>query len=82
MKLSKIVQLSEYGINDFSELNLANPENIHGFTFQGVVIHLGSLKGLEEKADPASQVLKEIARSGNRVRYIDRKSRVPVFRVE
>lgn len=80
--LEFLVQLSEYGINDFSELNLANPENIHGFTFQGVVIHLGSLKGLEEKADPASQVLKEIARSGNRVRYIDLKSRVPVVKFE
>lgn len=80
--LEFLVQLSEYGINDFSELNLANPENIQGFTFQGVIINLGSLKGLEDKADPASQVLKEITRSGNRVRYIDLKSRVPVVKFE
>ena len=51
-----------------------------GYTLRGTPIALGRLSELEDKAETAAQVLREVEGSGRSVRYMDLKSKVPVVK--
>lgn len=76
--LSFLVQLAERDAGDLSELNLSDSSSVEGYTLQGVPIYLGKLSELDEKVEPAAQVLKEVAQSGQKIKYMDLKTKVPV----
>lgn len=80
--LSFLVQLAERDAGDLSELNLSDSSSIEGYTLQGVPIYLGKLSELDEKVEPAAQVLKEVAQSGQKIKYMDLKTKVPVVNFE
>lgn len=80
--LSFLVQLAERDAGDLSELNLSDSISVEGYTLQGVPIYLGKLSELNEKVEPAAQVLKEVAQSGQKVKYMDLKTKVPVVNFE
>lgn len=75
-----LVKLSEQGNSDLSEINLENPDAVVGYTFRGTPISLGRLNELEDKAETAAQVLREVEGSGRSVHYVDLKSKVPVVK--
>lgn len=80
--LSFLVQLAEQDAGDLSELNLSDSTSIEGYTLQGVPVYLGKLSELNEKVEPTAQVLKEVAQSGQKVKYMDLKTKVPVVNFE
>lgn len=80
--LSFLVQLAERDAGDLSELNLSDSVSIEGYTLQGVPIYLGKLSELNEKVELAAQVLKEVAQSGQKIKYMDLKTKVPVVNFE
>ena len=75
-----LVKLNEQGNSDLSELNLENSDGVMGYTLRGTPIALGKLSELEDKAETAAQVLREVEGSGRSVRYMDLKSKVPVVK--
>jgi len=77
-----LVKLSEQGVTDLSELDLSNLDSVQAYTLHGIPVFLGDIKELEEKSATVSQVLKEVARSNQKVRYMDLKSKAPVVKFE
>ena len=75
-----LVKVNEQGNSDLSELNLENTDAVMGYTLRGTPIALGRLSELEDKAETAAQVLREVEGSGRSVRYMDLKSKVPVVK--
>lgn len=80
--LSFLVQLAERDAGELSELNLSDSASVEGYTMQGVPIYLGKLSELNEKVEPAAQVLKEVTQSGQKIKYMDLKTKVPVVNFE
>lgn len=80
--LSFLVQLAERDAGDLSELNLSDFASIEGYTLQGVPIYFGKLSELNEKIEPAAQVLNEVTQAGQKIKYMDLKTKVPVVNFE
>lgn len=77
-----LVQLAEQGAGELSELDISQVELVKVYTVEGIPIFLGSLAELNDKAEATSQVMKEMNRSGKKVRYMDLRTKIPVVKFE
>ena len=75
-------KLNADALNQISEINMANPEQITAYTTNGVQIRLGSMERLDEKAKLTQDFLDNLPGSRHSIEYVDFSYTAPFIRLK
>lgn len=74
--------LSEKGAEEFSEINIGNPENFVAYTRDGISVRLGNTEDLEEQAVLAENMVNDVKARNLSVEYLDANVTNPFIKLK
>ena len=74
--------LSEKGAEEFSEINIGNPENFVAYTRDGISVRLGNTEDLEEQAVLAENMVNDVRARSLSVEYLDANVTNPFIKLK
>ena len=74
--------LSEKGVEEFSEINIGNPENFVAYTRDGISVRLGNTEDLEEQAVLAENMVNDVKARNLSVEYLDANVTNPFIKLK
>ena len=79
--LEFLQQLDENTLNQISEINISNPDNVVAYTVSSVQIRLGKLERLDEKAKLTKEFIANLKDNPHEIEYVDFGYKAPFIRL-
>lgn len=79
--LEFLQQLDENTLNQISEINISNPDNVVAYTVSSVQIRLGKLERLDEKAKLTKEFIANLKDNPHEIEYVDFSYKAPFIRL-
>lgn len=80
--LSFLTKLDANTLNQISEINIANPEQIVAYTTSSVQIRLGNMERMDEKAKLTQDFIADLPNSKYPIDYVDFSYKAPFIRLK